>query len=163
MTGSLSYSQCSISEAAREIYRGEDPWVAIGCFLNDWWCPGEHGHENLITEPPPPTATPEEKKWAAFCAALVEELCARASLISPTWTSQQDYVLSEPWFYYPQPSQREWLLSTTPEPFKRRNIFVGGNVLDNKYELKNLFPARPKWEIWSDEELRKYQGGPSTD
>lgn len=36
---------------------------------------------------------------------------------------------------------------STPEPYKRRNIFGGGSVLDNKYELKNIFVARPAWEI----------------
>jgi hypothetical protein len=94
---------------------------------------------------------------AAFCAATVEELCKRVSLSSPAWVNQRDYVLAEPWFYDSQPSLREWLLSTTPEPYKRRNIFVGDNVLDNKYELKNIFPVRPAWEIWSDEELEKYK------
>ena len=157
MTYLLPYSQSSIADSIREIYQGEDPWVAIGCFLNDWWYPGETERESLIAEPLPSTTTPEEKKWAAFCAAVVEELCIRASLASPAWTNQQEYFLAEPWFYDSQPELREWQLTTTPEPFKRRNIFVGGNVLDNKYELKKQFKARPAWMIWSEEELQKYR------
>jgi hypothetical protein len=46
------------------------------------------------------------------------------------------------------------LLSTTPEPFKRRNIFVGGSVLDNKYELQHTFDTKPRWAMWSDQELQ---------
>jgi hypothetical protein len=157
MTSPFPYPVHPIADAAKQIYQGEDPWFALGCFLHDWWCHTDNERMEFIAEPLPPASTPEEKKWEAFWAAIVEELCVRASLVSPAWTNQQNYVLTNPWFYYPQPSQREWLLSTTPEPFKRRNIFVGGNVLDNKYELKNLFEARPKWEIWSDEELQKYQ------
>ncbi len=159
MIYSFPYFGHLITDAANEIYQGEDPWVALGCFLNDWWCPEGNERLDLIAEPPAPATTPEGKQWAAFCAAIVEELCVRASLACPAWTNQQDYFLADPWFYYPQPSQREWLLSTTPEPFKRRNIFVGGNVLDNKYELKDLFGfgSKPKWTIWSDEELEKYQ------
>ncbi len=57
--------------------------------------------------------------------------------------------------YYPQESQRDWLITTTPGPFKRRNIFVGGSVLDNKYELQQMFGSKPKWTVWSGQELQK--------
>lgn len=157
MTYSLPYFGHTIADAAREIYQGEDLWVALGCFLNDWWCSENKERQDLIVEPPPPALTPEEIQWAAFCAATVEELCLRASLTVPEWADQQSYFLAKPWFYYPQPSQREWLLSTTPEPYKHRNIFVGGNVLDNKYELQNIFGSKPEWAGWTDEELQKYQ------
>lgn len=158
MTSSFPYPIHPISEAAVQIYQGEDPWFALGCFLHDWWCHTNSERLELVTTPPPPATTPEGEKWAAFCAATVEELCVRTSLPSPTWTSQQKFFLADPWFYDPQPSpsQREWLLSTTPEPFKRRNIFVGGNVLDNKYELKNQFEARPAWTIWTEQELQNF-------
>lgn len=157
MATSFPYPVHPIAEAAKLIYEGEEPWFALGCFLHDWWCHTNSERQDFISEPPPPAATPEGRQWAAFCAATVEELCRRTSLTSPAWTNQQDYFLAEPWFHYPQPSQRAWLLSTTPEPYKRRNIFVGGSVLDNKYELKEIFVARPAWEIWSDEELEKYK------
>ena len=65
------------------------------------------------------------------------------------------YVLEQPWFFDLQPSQRDWLLSTTPEPFQRRNVFVGGGVLDNKYELHQIYGSKPKWTVWSDEELQR--------
>ena len=154
MTPPLPYPLHSIAEAATQIYRGEDPWFALGCFLHDWWCYGVDYRQDLIAEPPTTVVTPDEKRWAAFCAATVEELCSRTSFPCPAWTNQQDYFLEQPWFYYPQLSQRDWLLSTTPEPFKRRNIFVGGSVLDNKYELQHLFGSKPKWAIWSDQELQ---------
>src|SRR6266849_4968509 len=148
----------SIAEVASQIYHGEDPWFSLGCFLHDWWCYGVDSRQDLIAEPPTRATTPEERRWAAFCAATVEELCARTSFPCPAWTNQPDYFLEQPWFYYPQPSQRDWLLSTTPGPFKRRNIFVGGSVLDNKYELQSLFGSKPKWAIWSDQELHDLLG-----
>jgi hypothetical protein len=144
----------TIADAATQIYQGEDPWFALGCFLHDWWCYAVDYRQDLIAKPLPIATTPEGKRWAAFCAAIVEELCFRTSVPCPAWTSQQDYSLEQPWFYYPQPSQRDWLLSTTPEPFKRRNIFVGGNVLDNKYELQRQCCTKPRWAIWSDRELQ---------
>ena len=157
MAYTFPYFGHTVADAAREIYQGENPWVAIGCFLNDWWSSENNERVKLVSDPPPPAITSDDKRWATFCAATVEELCKRASLASPAWANQREYFLAEPWFYYAQLSQREWLLSTTPEPYKRRNIFVGDNVLDNKYELKNIFPVRPAWEIWSDEELEKYK------
>src|SRR5260370_5029093 len=110
----------SIASAAKQISQGEDPWVALGCFLHDWWCHAENERLDLIAEQPALAEAVEEKRWAAFCAAIVEELCSRTSLASPEWINQQDYFLAEAWFYYPQLSQREWLLLTTPEPFTRR-------------------------------------------
>src|SRR5258708_18487421 len=50
--------------------------------------------------------------------------------------------------------QRDWLLATTPEAFRRRNIFIGGSVLDNKYELHQMFGSKPRWTPWSDQELQ---------
>jgi hypothetical protein len=120
----------SIAEVATQIYHGEDPWFSLGSFLHDWWCYGIDSRQDLIVEPPTRATTPEERRWAAFCAATIEELCARTSFPCPAWTNQPDYFLEQPWFYYPQPSQRDWLLSTTPEPFKRRNIFVGGRACE---------------------------------
>jgi hypothetical protein len=140
------------------IDQGEDPWLAIGCFLHDWWCYAVDHRQDLISEPLAPAVTPEGRRWAAFCAAVVEELCSRTLFSCPAWTRQQDYVLESPWYYFSQLSQRDWLLSTTPEPFKRRNIFVGGSVLDNKYELQRTFEAKPRWSMWSDQEIQSLIG-----
>jgi hypothetical protein len=154
MASPLPYPIHTIADAATQIYQGEDPWFALGCFLHDWWCDAVDYRQQLIAEPPTPGTTREGGRWAAFCAAVVEELCSRTDFPCPAWTDQQDYFLEHPWFYYPQRSQRDWLLLTTPEPFKRRNIFVGGSVLDNKYELQHLFGTKPRWTTWSDQELQ---------
>ena len=154
MTSPLPYPIHSITEAATHIYQGEDPWFALGCFLHDWWCDARDHRQDLIAEPPAPVATLEGRRWAAFCAAVVEELCSKTGFPCPAWTNRQDYVLEHPWFYSSQPSQRDWLLATTPEAFKRRNIFIGGSVLDNKYELHQMFGSKPRWTPWSDQELQ---------
>ena len=154
MVSPLPYPIHSVVDAATQIYQGEDPWYALGNFLHDWWCYAIDYRQNLIIEPPVTGSTLEGRRWAAFCAAMVEELCSRTSFPCPIWINQRDYFLEDPWFYDSQLSQRDWLLSTTPEPFKRRNVFVGGNVLDNKYELQHLFGAKPRWTIWSDQELQ---------
>ncbi len=154
MASPLPYPIHSIAEAATQMYQGEDPWFALGCFLHDWWRDARDHRQDLIAEPPAPVATPEGRRWAAFCAAVVEELCSKTCFPCPAWTNRQDYVLEHPWFYSSQPSQRDWLLATTPEAFKRRNIFIGGSVLDNKYELHQMFGSKPRWTPWSDQELQ---------
>jgi len=158
MISPLPYPIHSVADAATQIDQGEDPWFALGCFLHDWWCYAMDHRQNLIAEPPATASTPEGRRWAAFCAATVEELCARTSFPCPAWTNQQDYFLEQPWYYDSQLSQRDWLLSTTPEPFKRHNVFVGGSVLDNKYELERIYGSKPRWTIWSDQELQDLLG-----
>jgi hypothetical protein len=133
--------------------QGEDPWFALGGFLHDWWCDAKNVRQDLISEPPTPTTTPEGKRWVALCAATVEELCLRTSFSCPAWVNRQDYILERPWWYSSDPAQRDWLHSTTLEPFRRRNIFIGGSVLDNKYELHQMFGSQPGWTPWSDQEL----------
>lgn len=154
MVSPLPYPIHPIANVETQIYQGEDPWFALGCFLHDWWSDAVDYRQDLIAEPPAPVATVEGKRWASFCAAVVEELCARTGFPCPAWTERPEYFLEQPWYYYSQASQRHWLRSTTPVSFKRRNIFVGGSVLDNKYELQHLYGSKPRWTIWSDQELQ---------
>ncbi len=154
MATPLPYPIHPIAAAVAQIDQGEDPWFAIGCFLHDWWCYAKNYRQELISEPPLPASTRDGKCWAAFCAAAVEELCIRTSFPCPIWIHEPEYVLEDPWFFSSQVSQRHWLLSTTPEPFQRRNIFVGGSVLDNKYELQHTLDSKPRWSIWSDQDLQ---------
>lgn len=151
----LSYELHSIADAASAITQGENPWYALGSFLHDWWCAHGAVRERLIEEAP--SLPPEDKHWSALCAAIVEEVCRRTALPCPPWTERTDFFLKEPWWYFPQSSQREWLQATTPEPFRRRNVFVGGSVLDNKYELQHLYGPTLKWRVWTDEELQVYR------
>lgn len=156
MATPLPYTIHPIADVVAHIDQGENPWVCLNSFLHDWWCYAIEHRQDLICQSPSLTHTAEGKRWAAFCAATVEELCIRASLPSPSWTERQAFQLEEPWFYFSQSAlPKESLHSLTPEPFRRRNIFVSGSVLDNKYELQATFGSKPKWEVWSEEELRQ--------
>ncbi len=108
------YSIHSVADSVASIDQGEDPWFAFGCFLHDWWRYAVDRRQDLISIQPAPTTTAEGKRWAAFFAAAVEELCSRTSFPCPAWIHKQDYKLEHPWFHSPQLSQRDWLLSTTP-------------------------------------------------
>lgn len=130
------YRLHSIAQAFERICDHQTPWVAIGDFLNDWWCFAVDQRRELIAAPLPAAPTPALQRWAAFCAATVEWLCQKDGVPCPAWTQMECYVLSEPWFYYKKWGSRSWLLATTPAPFKKRNIFVGDQLFQNKWELK---------------------------
>jgi len=123
----------------QEICQGEQPWVALGNFINDWFGYATDRRAQLIADPITLPASPDEEqfRWAVFCAASVEYLCHRYEIPCPSWVENDVYRLPEPWFDIPRlltPPLRERLLQTTPEPFARRNMFCGDRVFANKYE-----------------------------
>jgi hypothetical protein len=131
----------------------DDQWIAIGNFLNDWWYSAKDHRNDLISESPTEHDIQLQPQWAAFCAATVEELCIRTSFPCPTWVNQSVYFLKEPWILPSAPDQSD---AKMLQPFQRRNIFVGSNVIDNKYELRYKYPQQAsKFTPWSEEEVQR--------
>ncbi|SRR5579883_2739036 len=126
------YQWHTVADAFEQICKGQDAWVAIGNFLNDWWYYAVEHRQKLIETPLPSANTFDAKRWAAFCAAMVEWLCWQDDLVPPAWIAKECYVLSDPWFYYEKWSRRPKLLTTTPAPFKMRNIFIGDRAFLHK-------------------------------
>lgn len=125
-----SYRWHSVSDTFAQICRHQAPWVALGHFLNDWWFFAVEYRRELIETPLPIATTLEMQRWAAFCAAMVEWLSWQDDVPCPAWTSQDCYILSEPWFVYEDEESRSWLLATTPAPFKVRNIYGGDRMFN---------------------------------
>ena len=129
------------------ICSGEQPWVALGDFRNEWFDGEIEQRFALVADPIsiPLDPTEDQYRWAVFCAASAEWLCARYAVPCPAWALNPGYQLAEPWFDSPnvwKAEVREWLLATTPEPFARRNIFCGDRVFANKYEWAEEMRAR---------------------
>ena len=112
--------------------RPEQPWVAIGDFLDDYRAVPVEARRALVDVPIAAAgADPTLQRWAAFCAATVEWLCWRDNLPCPDWTRDLAYRLEQPWFVYENsPSLHPWMLATTPTPYRMRKIFTGDRVLD---------------------------------
>lgn len=128
----------------QEICQGEQPWVALGNFMNDWFDYKKDWRAELVSMPLslPEPLNDELFRWAVFCAASVEYLCDRYRVPCPSWVHNSAYCLSEPWFDAPmahKPEVREWLIQETPEPFTRRNIYCGNRMFNNKYELAEQY------------------------
>ena len=133
----------TMARAYQQICQGEDPWIALGNFMNDWFAYAKDQRAVLVADPIPLTAkTPRSRKrWAVFIAASVEWLCARYHVPCPEWVYDPIYQLSQPWWYAENadhPAVRSHLIATTPEPFTRRNIYCGNRTYNNKYELDDL-------------------------
>ena len=70
-----------------------------------------------------------DKKYAAYIAAAVEELCYTNNMDVPEWTFDKKYRLKEPFFVGGLESLKAFLIVESPVSFRKRNIFVSANVL----------------------------------
>ncbi len=121
-----------------EICQGQDPWIPLGNFMNDWYTYHPGRRPELVADPLPETYPSAFHQWATFCAAAAEWFCTAYHIPCPTWVHSPKYVLAEPWFTRERESVRQWLLETTPEEFRQRNIFCGNRMFLNKYEITTL-------------------------
>jgi hypothetical protein len=71
----------------------------------------------------------KDKKYTAYIAAMVEELCFTNDIDIPGWVVDKKYSLKKPFFVGGPESIKAFLIVESPLPFRRRNIFVSENVL----------------------------------
>lgn len=64
---------------------------------------------------------------SAYVAAMVEQACERQSVATPTWVRLTP-ALAEPVFGSALQSLRLHLLTHSPAPFRRRNIFIDASI-----------------------------------
>jgi hypothetical protein len=66
---------------------------------------------------------------AAYVAAMVEHAASRKRVPSPAWTADSA-ALQRPWFATQLRSLRLHLLTHSPLPFRRRNLFIDSSLGD---------------------------------
>jgi hypothetical protein len=76
----------------------------------------------------PPSSTPSPY-LANYIAAMVERVCAMRAVPIPAWTLRIK-PLTEPAFASALTGLRLYLLTHSPAPFRRRNIFIDASVGD---------------------------------
>ena len=134
----------------QEIIEGKDPWIPLGNFMNSWYAYHKRRRSMLIREPIelPENPTPEQLRWAMFCAASVEYFCQKYHIRCPRWVFDVAYErLDEPWYYGSHAhleQVRKALEEESPEPFRRRNIFVSQRIYANKWEIAEDLLQRRK-------------------
>ncbi len=92
--------------------------------LNAWLASLGAGELREAVASPPPTLT---AYLANYVAAMVEVACAQRGIVSPAWT-RTIAPLTEPVFGSALMSLRLYLLTHSPAPFRRRNIFIDSTV-----------------------------------
>lgn len=127
---SYYWHRYSAAESFERIRGGENPWVALGDFLDDWRRTDHEDRFALVAQPLQEVSTPEEQRWAALFAATVEQLSSQEGFSPPYWTTLPRYCLPEPWYPVGKTENlRRLLAETTPEVFKKRNVFAGERIL----------------------------------
>jgi hypothetical protein len=76
---------------------------------------------------PPPSAPVLTPYLLNYITAMVEQACARRGIAIPAWT-RAVVPLTDPVFASALQSVRLHLLTHSPPPFRRRNIFIDSSV-----------------------------------
>ena len=74
-------------------------------------------------------AAPLQEFEANYVAAMIEHAAHLKEVRPPDWAGDVP-PLGEPWFGAPEQGLRLYLLTNSPPPFRRRNLFVDGSVGD---------------------------------
>lgn len=131
----------TIQRSFQQICAGENPWIPLGKFMHQFFGEFKDVREALLNDPIQfqEDSTPEQFRWAVFCAASVDYLCQKYALACPAWARDPSYILEHPWYHglgSDHPRGQENLRATTPKEFSQRNIFCGDRVFQNKYEYQ---------------------------
>jgi hypothetical protein len=128
----------TLATAYEELASGQEGFrVAVGNFMNAFFLYAVHRCQQLLDDPIsyPENPTPEQQRWAAFCAGAAEYLAERYGLHCPAWASNAAYCATEPWYILPHASVELRLdfQQTTPNAFRKRNVFCGDRVFTNPH------------------------------
>ncbi len=140
-----------------QICQGQEPWVALGNFMNDWYELHRDCREQLIIDPLPENYPSEFHYWAAFCAASAEWFAHQYKVPCPSWVFTPKYHLATPHFTSEKEALRSYYLSETPEEFRRRNIFCGNRMFANKWEALDELKARRRTFTEKDRHVSSHQ------
>lgn len=127
----MAYVRGTAAEYFRQFAQGEDSFFnGVGNFLDDFYSASSTERLRMVIEPlQKEWITENNRRQAAFFAAMVESLCLHYGMERPVWIWDDLYRLPDPWFLYEGWKLRAWQLVQTPPSFKSRNIFGGDNML----------------------------------
>ncbi len=125
------YRLGTVRQSFDRVRRGEDPWIALGDFLDDWRRAEPDQRPLLVAEPIETTENDQQRRWAAWFAAVVDLLCwtSEPRVEPPAWVTNPVFVLPEPWFIVPGRAMHAWQLVESPAPFRMRRIFTDPSIV----------------------------------
>jgi hypothetical protein len=129
----------TLAQTYEKLSGGEDFRESIGEFMNAFFLHAVKQRQQLLDDAPcfqEEALTDQQRSWLAFVAGSAEYLARRYKLRCPEWAMNQAHCLPEPWF--PPacevfPGLKEEFLESTPEPFRKRNVFCGDHIFSNPH------------------------------
>ena len=117
----------TLAEVASRVRAGAEAGHEIKDFLHEFQ---EHGRFDMLQEAPNRLegAVGEGRMLDAFLQALAVHLAVQVDHEPPEWT-QNSIQLARPWFASPGLAMRNYLLMTSPSPFRTRNLFIDAESL----------------------------------
>jgi len=123
------YRLGTVNQAFDRVRRREDPWIALGDFLDDWRRAERDQRQGMTSEPISIQPDDPDRRWASLFAAVVDWLCWQNGLDAPAWVSATAFNLPEPWFVTEGEAMRSWQLVESPVPFRMRGIFTDASIV----------------------------------
>jgi hypothetical protein len=132
------FKTSTLAQAYEELAWGKEGFrVAVGNFVNAFFVYALTSRQELLDPPIQLLENPtvEQRGWAAFCAGAAEYLADRYDLQCPAWALDPIYTMPQPWYLVPNATEgmREDFQKTTPEAFRRRNVFCSERVFTNAH------------------------------
>jgi hypothetical protein len=117
----------SLAEVGERILKNSDAGMEVKDFLHEF---DVAGRPEMLSEQPPRLRerVPNGDRFDAFLQALAVYLSVKLNADPPEWT-QPPIALPEPWFASPGPAIRNYLLLSSPAPFRTRNLFIDADSL----------------------------------
>ena len=122
----LPPTQAAFEAKIQAISKAEQPHYAVAD-LNEMLTAFTPTEFDLAVSEPPRTKL--SLYWENYVAAMVETAAAKKNRDVPAWTEQVE-ALPEPAFGSQLKSLRLHLLTHSPPPFRRRNIFIDSSIGD---------------------------------
>ncbi|MDR3012436.1 MAG: hypothetical protein LBU70_04420 [Chitinispirillales bacterium] len=120
----------TISQAMEQLNRGEDFYIVLGDFLDEFYRQNSSTRQAMIDEEPI-GHTRVRREHAALFAASTHKLADDYGLAVPKWVMDKKYKLTEqPYFdCNAKGNLRLLFMYKSPAEFKYRNLFVDENFL----------------------------------
>lgn len=115
------YQPLTLQRTAARIRAGEEPWLCVREFLDDFYAAGAGERAGLLAGRPEPV---DDHRFDAYLAALAEHLAFHYGLPLPTWAAEPGRFLDRWWFPTTFRSLHALALVQSPASFRRRGIFV---------------------------------------
>jgi len=118
----------SIAEVAERILHGAEAGYEVKDLLHEFQISGSQ-QMMLVAPVKLGTRVGDGERYDAFLQALAVHLACKLNSEPPSWT-QPAIQLPQPWFASPGAAIRNYLLLSSPAPFRARNLFIDADSLE---------------------------------